>query len=248
MNSTPFTEQSGESPEASSLDFDSFASAYDYFSRNNAYNALYERPAMRALLPVDLSGLRVLDAGCASGLHAAWMAERGAAVLAIDNDPAMVSIAKRRLGNLANVIHADLTQPLHFIEAASVDWVFCSLTLHYIADWGPTLAEFRRVLVGGGRLLISTHHPCADRALGGTDYFSLERLTQVWSEFGRIPYEVVFYRRPLSATVKSLTEAGFSIEKLIEPQPQPEMMRIAPKIHAKLLREPGFVILQMLAS
>lgn len=248
MNSTPTTEQSNEPPEASSVEFDSFASAYDYFSRNNAYNAQYERPAMRALLPTDLSGLRVVDAGCAGGLHAAWMADRGAAVLAIDNDPSMVAIAKRRLGDAAKVIHADLTHPLRFIDSASVDWVFCSLTLHYIADWAPTLAEFRRVLVRGGHLLMSTHHPCADRALGGTDYFAVERLTQVWTEFGKTPYEVVFYRRPLSATVTALTEGGFSIEKLIEPHPQPEMKQMAPKIHEKLMREPGFVILQALAS
>ena len=241
-------EHAKQPPVASPVEFDSFASAYDHFSCNNAYNALYERPAMRALLPADLSGLRVLDAGCAGGLHAAWMADRGASVLAIDNDPSMVTIAKRRLGDMTRVINADLTQPLYFIDDASVDLVFCSLTLHYIANWAPTLAEFRRVLEKGGRLLVSTHHPFTDRAWGGTDYFAVERLTQVWSEFGKVPYEVIFYRRPLSATVAAFTNGGFSIEKLVEPQPQPEMMQTAPKTYERLLREPGFIILQAFAN
>ena len=198
--------------------FKSFAEAYDYFSRSNAYNEFYERPAIRDLLPENLQGLRVLDAGCAGGLHAQWMVERGANVLLIDRDPDMVAIASSRLGNGGVVVQADLTEPLGFVSSASIDLVFCSLTMHYIENWQPTLAEFHRVLVKGGQLLISTHHPCADSAWGGSDYFAVELLTQTWNEFGKQSYEVTFFRRPLSAIVADLSETGFRIESLIEPR------------------------------
>ncbi|MFE2699145.1 class I SAM-dependent methyltransferase, partial [Streptomyces mirabilis] len=34
-----------------------------------------------------------------------------------------------------------------------------SLVLHHLEDWGPTLAELRRVIRPGGRLIASVDHP-----------------------------------------------------------------------------------------
>ncbi|MBF0109604.1 MAG: class I SAM-dependent methyltransferase [Magnetococcales bacterium] len=226
------------------MEFKSFAAAYDHFSGDNAYNAQYERPAMRALLPEDLRGVRILDAGCAVGYHAAWMQERGARVVAVDNDPSMVELARRRLGEDGRVVLADLAKPLAFLDEGSVDLVFCSLTMHYLADWQSVFAEFHRVLVRGGRLLFSTHHPCADQSWGGSDYFAVERLTQVWSEFGPREYPMVFYRRPLSSMIADLGGAGFQIEKVVEPRPQPQMRQTAPETFAKLSRHPWFILFQ----
>ena len=59
------------------------------------------RDAMRALmlaqLPADLSGARVLDAGCGTGAASAELAARGAKVVAIDISPKLVSIAAERM-------------------------------------------------------------------------------------------------------------------------------------------------------
>ncbi len=59
------------------------------------------RDAMRAQilsrLPDDLSGARVLDAGCGAGQMTQALAERGAEVVAADISPSLVEIARRRL-------------------------------------------------------------------------------------------------------------------------------------------------------
>jgi magnesium-protoporphyrin O-methyltransferase len=59
------------------------------------------RDAMRALmlsrLPADLSGLRILDAGCGPGQMTAELAARGARVTAVDISPGLVAIAEARL-------------------------------------------------------------------------------------------------------------------------------------------------------
>mgnify|MGYP006289600001 CR=1 FL=1 len=55
------------------------------------------RAAMLARLPADLSGARVLDAGCGAGQMTAELAARGAHVTAVDISPALVEIARRRL-------------------------------------------------------------------------------------------------------------------------------------------------------
>ena len=59
------------------------------------------RDAMRALmlsrLPADLTGRRVLDAGCGAGQMTAELAARGAEVVAIDISPSLVEIARKRM-------------------------------------------------------------------------------------------------------------------------------------------------------
>ena len=59
------------------------------------------RDAMRAIilgqLPADLTGLRILDAGCGTGLMTAELARRGAEVVAVDISPQLINIAEEKL-------------------------------------------------------------------------------------------------------------------------------------------------------
>jgi magnesium-protoporphyrin O-methyltransferase len=55
------------------------------------------RDLMLNRLPADLSGHRVLDAGCGAGQMTVELAKRGADVLAIDISPSLVDIAELRL-------------------------------------------------------------------------------------------------------------------------------------------------------
>ena len=58
------------------------------------------RDAMRAellcILPKDLDGARVLDAGCGAGQAAIELAERGANVVATDISPSLLNVARKR--------------------------------------------------------------------------------------------------------------------------------------------------------
>ena len=59
------------------------------------------RDSMRALMlsrvPEDLSGARILDAGCGTGMVSEELAARGANVVAIDISPSLIAIARKRL-------------------------------------------------------------------------------------------------------------------------------------------------------
>ena len=55
------------------------------------------RAKMLDALPGDLTGMRVLDAGCGAGPATIEMARRGAEVVAVDISPSLVEIAERRL-------------------------------------------------------------------------------------------------------------------------------------------------------
>ena len=109
----------------------------------------------------DVSGRRVLDAGCGSGPAVGGAAREGAPIVTgFDASPAMVELARQRLGEDADLQVADLGRPLPFADAAFDD-VVASLVLHYLEDWTGPLAELRRVLKPGGRLLLSVNHPSA---------------------------------------------------------------------------------------
>jgi magnesium-protoporphyrin O-methyltransferase len=57
------------------------------------------RELLLSMLPADLHGARVLDAGCGTGSMAMELARRGADVVAIDLSPSQVEIAARRVAH-----------------------------------------------------------------------------------------------------------------------------------------------------
>jgi ubiquinone/menaquinone biosynthesis C-methylase UbiE len=220
-------------------DYDRFARVYSDDAEDNAYNALYERPESLRLLG-DVAGLKVLDAGCGSGAHAAALMTRDAIVTGIDKSSGMLALARERLGNAAAFLEADLAAPLPFADGA-FDRVLAALVLHYIEDWSGPLREFRRVLVPGGKLVISTHHPFCDHLLaGGHDYFGTFQLDDRWEKGGET-LEMRYWRRPLHAMTEALSAAGFIIDVISEPRPLPEARERFPADYQRLSTQPQFL-------
>ncbi|MEL7460049.1 MAG: magnesium protoporphyrin IX methyltransferase [Pseudomonadota bacterium] len=54
------------------------------------------RAALLNALPDDLTGVRVLDAGCGAGQMAIELATRGADVMAVDISPSLIGVAEQR--------------------------------------------------------------------------------------------------------------------------------------------------------
>jgi SAM-dependent methyltransferase len=119
--------------------------------------------------------------------------------------------------------------------------VLSALTLHYIEDWRQPLSEFRRVLVPGGKLVISTHHPFCDHVLAGSrDYFGTFQLDDRWEKGGEV-MEMRYWRRPLHAMTDALTAAGFAIDTIAEPLPLPEARERFPADYQLLSTQPQFL-------
>jgi SAM-dependent methyltransferase len=227
--------------------YDDIADSYAAGVDSAPYNALYERPAMLDLLP-PLPGTRVLDAGCGAGWYAAELATRGAFVTALDASAAMIRHARDRftspvLNHLTRQVElrvADLEQPLPFSNA-TFDGIISSLVLHYLRDWGPTLAEFRRILTPSGWMVFSTHHPAAEAIrLDTRRYADIEPVEDYWKWVGTVRY----YRRPLSAIIEALTNAGLAVERLVEPLPTDEFRKLKPAAYERLLRHPEFLLVR----
>ncbi|GAB3970376.1 class I SAM-dependent methyltransferase [Streptomyces sparsus] len=229
------------------LDYEPFALQYDRGSAENPFNTLLERPALRALMG-STRGLRVLEAGCAGGRLTGQLVDEGAEVVALDASPTLVRLAAERVGPRAAVRVHDLRQPLDFQPSGSIDLVVCSLTLHYLRDWRPVLAEFRRVLSPGGRVVVSTHHPFGDLELSTSgDYFGVEQLTDEWTSYGPPPMVVRYYRRPLSSMLADARQAGLSLTDLREPRVGEEHRAAFGRKFDKVATEPWFLLLEFTA-
>jgi SAM-dependent methyltransferase len=222
--------------------YDDLASGFEEHAADSPYNAHYDRPAVLGLVGV-VAGKRVLDAGCGPGLYSEELLFRGAELVALDGSAAMVELARKRLGSRARVIHADLADPLPFAES-EFDLVVCALVIHHLEDREACLRELFRVLRPGGRLVVSTQHPTADWLRKGGSYFETREEEDVWHR-GDAAYTVHFWREPLTAFCAALTNAGFLIEKLVEPLPAPTMRERWPEQWEKLQREPGFLVLRL---
>ncbi|MGK5627454.1 class I SAM-dependent methyltransferase [Streptomyces sp. URMC 123] len=221
-------------------DYDSFAEAYSAETECSLVNAYYARPAMLDLAG-DVAGRRILDAGCGSGPLSAALRDRGAVVTGIDTSARMLSLAKRRLGDDADVHQVDLRDHLPF-DDGTFDVVVSSLVLHYLEDWRPTLAESRRVLRPGGRLIASVDHPLVAYTIQEPrpDYFATTSYTFDWT-FGGQTVPMKFWRKSLHAMTDAFTTAGFRLSNISEPQPDPAARELFPDSFHDLSVKPCFL-------
>lgn len=221
-------------------DYDSFAEAYAAENENNLVNAYYERPAMLALAG-DVAGRYILDAGCGSGPLTAALQDRGAADPGIDSSAEMLALARRRLGENASLQMVDLRDSLPFADEAFDD-VVASLVLHYLEDWGPTLAELRRVLKCGGRLILSVEHPVIAYMIQEPlpNYLATNCYSFDW-EFEGQAVPMTFWRRPLHSMTDALASAGFHLSLISEPQPDPAARELFPEDFEALSTQPSFL-------
>jgi ubiquinone/menaquinone biosynthesis C-methylase UbiE len=203
--------------------YDSFALSYAKANESGLFNRYYARPAMVELAG-DVQGRRVLDAGCGSGPLFEDLRAKGAIVTGFDSSPVMLELARQRLGDDADLQVADLSQPLPFTDA-TFDDVVVSLVLHYLQDWTGPLAELRRVLKPGGRLLLSVNHPrILESSDPDADYFSVTQYSEEYT-FDDQRAVLTYWHRPLHAMSDAFTRAGFRIAVISEPPFSPDTPR-----------------------
>ena len=97
------------------------------------------RAIMMGRLPHDLTGMRILDAGCGAGQMTAELAARGADVVAVDISPSLVEIARNRLpadrANKVTFLSGDMLSP----DLGMFDHVVAMDSMIYYE--GPDLAQ-----------------------------------------------------------------------------------------------------------
>ncbi len=83
-----------------------------------------------------------------------------------------------------------------------------------------------------------------EKPASGSRRVDVKLETDIWhTPSGDQP--VRFWREPLSDLCTAATDAGFLIEKVIEPRPAASMRERYPEDYEKLTKEPGFLLLRL---
>ncbi|HEY3711751.1 MAG TPA: class I SAM-dependent methyltransferase [Amycolatopsis sp.] len=210
---------SESSAQAVVNDYNTFGEAYTAENETSLINAYYTRPAILDLAG-DVAGREILDAGCGAGPLFAQLRDRGATVTGFDSSTKMLELARQRLGEDAALQVADIAEPLPFPDGAFDD-VVVSLVLHYLEDWTAPLAELRRVLKPGGRLILAVNHPIIYKMVHPEgSYFATEQWSDEYTFNGQKAV-LTYWHRPLHAMTDAFTAAGFRTAVISEPYPAP---------------------------
>lgn len=235
-------------------DNETFFEGYKRIRENEANaNNLFEIPALFSMLP-DLTGKKVLDLGCGFGEHCKRFVECGAGkVVGVDISEKMLEVARKE--NCDPKI-TYLHMPMEDISALqeTFDVVISSLAFHYVEDFDGVISSIYKMLKDGGMFVFSQENPLCTCHSGGNRWTRDENGNKLYMNLANYGVEgeresvwfvdnVKKYHRTFSTIVNSLIEAGFTIEKMIEPLPTEELVEKYPDC-ADLFHKPDFLLIK----
>lgn len=152
------------------------------------------RTDLLALMDLFDESWTVGDLGCGTGHLSEAMAPVVRRVIAVDESGAMLDAARKRLGVFENVdVRSGSIEALP-VEDGALDVALLFMVTHFVIDPGKVLAEVRRALAPGGRLVI------LDLTSHEREEYSLQ-MGHVWQGF-------------LEEQVRSwVTDAGLSVAR-----------------------------------
>lgn len=172
------------------------------------------------ILP-ELTGLDVVELGCGGGQLGIGVANGGAEhVIGVDLSRSQLGYAQEHVAEFGanmSLVEGDIRHlPL---TADTADLVVSAYAFQWIEDLYEVVAEAARVLRSEGTLVFSCPHPfygIFEPEEGGFVRSYHEPGAERTEEPG-ISAEQIIYRRRVSDINHALREAGFSIDRLIEP-------------------------------
>jgi SAM-dependent methyltransferase len=177
------------------------------------------------LLP-DVSGVHAVELGCGTGYVSAWLARRGARVVALDNSSQQLATAlmfQREFGLSFPLVHAD-AERAPFADA-SFDFAISEYGAAIWCDPHRWIPEAARILRPGGRLVFVAGTPLMmlcfppddDEAPADTtlhrDFFGMHRFD--WHDQEGVVDAVEFHLGH-GDMIRLLRANGFEVEDLLE--------------------------------
>ncbi len=174
-------------------------------------------------------------------------------VVGIDLSEKMLEIANRE-NKSGNIRFLQMSMSEIPVLQQKFDVILSSLAVHYIEDFDQLLKNIFQCLQDGGLFIFSQEHPLTTALKGGsywskdengtilhynlTDYSLSGERKVSWFVDG-----VIKYHRPFSSILNSLIEAGFSIERVLEPLPDEKIMEQYPA-YRKYRHKPDFLFIK----
>ncbi|HWO47800.1 MAG TPA: class I SAM-dependent methyltransferase [Solirubrobacterales bacterium] len=223
-------EQGEKRPQWAEIAYEAIAPVYDEFTAHHDYD-LWLGQLMPRLEAHGVPGPRLLDVACGTGKSFIPLLEKGWKVTACDVSPAMVAIAREKVGDRAELSVADMRELPVF---GAFDAVLClDDAVNYLLgteELEQALAGMRRNLGPGGLLMFDVNTLQAYRTFFAEEVVvEREGRRMIWKG-----------RSSADAEPGTIAEASFEVEPL-DPAAGPA---IAPELH----RERHFPEAEVLAA
>lgn len=235
-------------------DNETFFAGYKKLRDNEANaNNLFEIPALFSMMP-DLNGKRVLDLGCGFGEHCKRFVDCGAQkVVGIDISEKMLEVARaENTDPKITYINMPMEELAQLQE--QFDVVISSLAFHYVEDFEGVVKNIYALLEENGVFIFSQENPLNTCHTGGNRWTRDEKGNKLYMNLANYGVEgeresvwfvdnVKKYHRTFSTIANTLIDAGFIIEKMIEPLPTEELLEKYPD-YEDLFHKPDFLLIR----
>ena len=235
--------------------WDDNAEAWIVLSRlgYDVYRDYVNTPAFMKMLP-DVNGLRGLDVGCGEGYNTRLVAAKGARLTAFDISPRFARAAydmsvEKNLG----IGHCRASAIEIPFPDEVFDFVMATMSIMDMPDQDKVIAEVFRVLRPGGFFQFSICHPCFstrhrkslkdgngnEYAVEVGGYFDPPQgEIETWFFSSAPPelrqkydlFHVPRFDNTLSGWLNTLIDAGFRLERFVEPVVDDENLAKCPKV------------------
>ena len=198
----------------------------------------------------EVSGLRVLDAGCGEGYLSRALTQRGAQVTGIDISPRLVEMARVKDANRTITYQvADLSQPLPAYQD-HFDLIASFFVLNDVPDYRGFLTTLGSVLKRAGRFVLFMNNPYSLMMRGYiTDYFAASDQAFPSRGLAEQGVKVHFYHRTLEDYLAASFAAGLQLQQLVDvPTPEGSFTRREDTLIPEGYHFPFFTILSFIKA
>lgn len=191
-------------------------------------------PVVQELLG-DLKDKGVLDAGCGNGYWTRRMAETAQRVVGVDFTEELIERARSRgVPKNAEFIIGNLERLL--LAKDTFDVVLMSMVLLDLEDLSTPISEIARVTKQGGKVIVSTTHPCFEnppntRSLKDSQGNKTGRVISNYFVTGLVKDEPNHYQHwhyKISDIINTFATNGLLVERMVEPRSKGVMNNSGP--------------------
>jgi ArsR family transcriptional regulator len=196
--------------------FNTIAEDWDKLSREVLGTFDLAETIADRMLPCAVS----VDLGCGTGNVLSTMLDKAQMVIGVDGSARMLELARRRFVDAGNRISLRIGDLAHLpLRDGEAEFASINLVLHHLSSPDEVLAETRRILMPGGRLVITDFNRHSDERMRidyGDHWLGFERQTLIAhlerAGFNILAAEHVVVERNLSLHVITAESAALKGE------------------------------------